>query len=1185
MNIEDADQRALALTPNRSFICEAPAGSGKTELLTQRILKLLARVEHPESVLAITFTRKAAAEMRDRVVEALLLAAGDKPIDDHKVLTWSLAKDVLETDQKYSWNILKNPRRLNISTFDSLCSWINQTLPLASKIGIDVNPSEDSEALYEEASDNFLASLDENPAWQASLNLLLSHLDVRVELLKNLFVNLLASRDTWMPLIYQAGVQHQFKEVLERNLYSVVHESLAQMARALEPEADNIKSLVAFAANNLSREDANNSMACLMEIDCSEGWPLATEEGLKQWKAIKDFFLKTDGHWRKKLDKRNGFPTGENKEEKLKYKELKQQAIQCIERVSQLNNTRELLLDVAALPDLKFEDGQWRVLEALFEALPVLVAHLQLVFARRGEVDFIEVAARARMALGAPDNPTDLTLKLDHAIQHILVDEFQDTSFSQIELIERLTAGWEQGDERSLFCVGDAMQSIYGFRGAKVGLFLFAKQAGIGDIKLENLRLSSNFRSEKPIIDWVNKNFQIAFPQENDIGLGAVSYSPSVAYKTGQDAGVYSWAFVGQQALEEEAKTITQEVQSILQSDPVATVSVLVKSRSHAAQIVEEFKNQSVDFKAVDLESLAAREEIRDLLSLTLALMNVERRVEWLAVLRAPWCGLLLKDLNVVANWTVDNKAVYPLVMQQIQQALYSNSPATEDLNRDQQLALFNSESPSLLSDDGRNRLERCYRVFSRALADRQRKPLYQWVEGVWIELGGPDCLRSEIAKQNVERYFEFLQSLTQIDPWPSAEEICKKIKSLYSAPDPKSDGRVQIMTIHKSKGLEFDYVFLPSLQSAPRREDESLILFQERVNSQGEDEILFAPISAYGQQKDSIYNFISNEQKKRKRLEECRLLYVACTRAKKYLYLSARLDHSEKDEERFKPPSKGSLLSYLWPGIELSMEEKSSSANKDQEPWQEKIEDQENIPEIDLSQREMGGLSYEQWTQKYPHSSPLFRLKSTWDYQTVTQCNLLENYIPFSDYSNTLDDIDWYSPESSNLRAAGTVTHFILQQAIERHGDFVIEEIDEKDQKYFQSMLLEEGVLAQELDVIWADMYSQLKRLSHAPVYSWLMANSHHCMCEYAIVSEESGEFSTFIVDLLLAEPGGATWVIDYKTANPHTGESTENFYKREMETYRAKMMSYARAVSLLGYGDVKCALLFVATGELKSY
>ena len=109
---DDYPVRQRALDPGGSFICEAPAGSGKTELLTQRVLTLLASVDQPESVLAITFTRKAAAEMRERILRSLAMAKHTEPVDQHQQLTWKLANRVQHRDQALGWNILDNPGRL-----------------------------------------------------------------------------------------------------------------------------------------------------------------------------------------------------------------------------------------------------------------------------------------------------------------------------------------------------------------------------------------------------------------------------------------------------------------------------------------------------------------------------------------------------------------------------------------------------------------------------------------------------------------------------------------------------------------------------------------------------------------------------------------------------------------------------------------------------------------------------------------------------------------------------------------------------------------------------------------------------------------------------------------------------------------------------------------------------------------
>ena len=91
--------------------------------------------------------------------------------------------------------------------------------------------------------------------------------------------------------------------------------------------------------------------------------------------------------------------------------------------------------------------------------LKLAVAQLRLRFSDTGEIDFIEIAQRAASALGHADDPGELLLKLDASIRHLLIDEFQDTSQTQLDLLNTLTSGWQEGDGRSLFLVGDPMQS------------------------------------------------------------------------------------------------------------------------------------------------------------------------------------------------------------------------------------------------------------------------------------------------------------------------------------------------------------------------------------------------------------------------------------------------------------------------------------------------------------------------------------------------------------------------------------------------------------------------------------------------------------------------------------------------------------------------------------------------------
>ncbi|MDH3318049.1 MAG: UvrD-helicase domain-containing protein, partial [Gammaproteobacteria bacterium] len=149
---DDAEVRREALDATRSFIVQAPAGSGKTGLLIQRYLALLATVEAPEEVVAITFTRKATAEMRGRVLKALEDADGPAPSDAHAQRTFELARGVARRDDARGWNICANPARLRIHTIDGLCARLARQMPWLSRFGGEAQPVEDAGVYYRQAA-------------------------------------------------------------------------------------------------------------------------------------------------------------------------------------------------------------------------------------------------------------------------------------------------------------------------------------------------------------------------------------------------------------------------------------------------------------------------------------------------------------------------------------------------------------------------------------------------------------------------------------------------------------------------------------------------------------------------------------------------------------------------------------------------------------------------------------------------------------------------------------------------------------------------------------------------------------------------------------------------------------------------------------------------------------------------
>ncbi len=197
---EDSDARERALDVASSFIVQAPAGSGKTELLTQRFLALLASVERPESVLAITFTRKAAAEMRNRILQALRDVADAERAPLMLERTRVLARAVLKADVEREWGLVANPSRLRLQTIDALNQGLARRLPVLSGTGAGLGVEEDARPLYDLAAERLLAHLPgDEPRLAEAVALLLGHLDNNVGKFVSLVAEMLARREAWLP--------------------------------------------------------------------------------------------------------------------------------------------------------------------------------------------------------------------------------------------------------------------------------------------------------------------------------------------------------------------------------------------------------------------------------------------------------------------------------------------------------------------------------------------------------------------------------------------------------------------------------------------------------------------------------------------------------------------------------------------------------------------------------------------------------------------------------------------------------------------------------------------------------------------------------------------------------------------------------------------------------------------------
>ncbi|MGB9500133.1 MAG: UvrD-helicase domain-containing protein [Dissulfuribacterales bacterium] len=1134
--IADAAQREQALDPTQSFIVKAPAGSGKTELLIQRYLKLLSSVEAPEEIIAITFTRKASAEMKNRILKALERGAGPTPpVELHERRTWELAKNVLAQDTRKNWHMVQNPGRMKIQTIDSLCAGLTRQMPFLSKFGAQPQITDRPEALYREAAKNTLADLESAAKWRSAIEDLIRHLDNHLANIENLIAGMLAKRDQWLRHVADTTDGRQQRESLETALGDLITDALVKVRNRFNGHGMNqLLSLARYAAKNL-KQDGSESKIC--ECDGLKDLPGASPSEINKWLGLADLLLTQTGNWRKSATIHNGFPAPSgttDKHLKQVYKENKETFNAYIAGFKAGDDTEAVLYRVRVLPPATYTDDQWRIMAALFEILKVATGHLELVFQAAGQVDFSEIALRAGQALGKPEDPTDLSLSLDYRISHILMDEFQDTSITQYELIERLTAGWVPGDGRTFFAVGDPMQSIYGFREAEVGLFLNAWETGLNQVVLKPLTLTVNFRSQEGIIDWVNEKFPKIMPDTGDITTGAVCYSASTAFHsplTGQAVHVHPFIPADRDA---EAMAVVDCVRKSKKNDPNNTIAILVRSRSHLEYIVPALKAAGLTFHAVEIDSLKNRPIITDLISLTRALSHPADRIAWLAVLRAPWCGLTLTDLY----------------------ALVADDPDAASANLTNKTLLELMTDPircSGLSNDGQKRLAAVADVLRPAIENRDRKSLRRTVEGAWLALGGPACVFNEAEFDDVSVFLDLLDQQAQNSVMIDVKALEDAASLLFARPDPGADETLQIMTIHKAKGLEFDTVILPGLEKKPPPDPSQLLRWLERAK-EGRRDLLLAPITETGVEKDKIYNYIQKIHDEKRAFEDARLVYVAATRAKKYLHLLGGVYVTKKNSEIRQPFGK-SLLSKLWPAVSDRFYKMHHVLN----PSAEKPDESEELPEP----VEQIVVPYIRRFTKIPGSPDLpadvvLKSKPSLKFEVKTIVSMPE--------------FDW---AGETVRQVGIVLHrwfrVICEQGLSLWNTDRIEALA----PVFKKDLIRSGIGTDTIEDALVTVKIALTTALSDDRGRWILADHKDGACEYALTGQIDNEIVSVKLDRTFIDEEGVRWIIDYKTGM-HKGGSVDEFLDREQLRYQTQMETYAKLMRAKEDREVRLGLYF---------
>ncbi len=1131
----DTQARIRALSPSESFHVESPAGAGKTSLLTARFIRLLSVVDHPHEILALTFTNKAVNEMRERIGFLLRQAEKGALSDD----PWAdsilpHAQEALKRHTRHI-NLLKSPDGLRIMTFHSFCLLLIRQSPWEAQVPFDavVARDEDQGDLLTEAVRNtqqqIFALPPDDPLRQALKQRLL-HLNTNWPALEAELRQLIARRDLLADLITEvkaAPDKDHLARVLTGRLSGFISYRLAELRSSFP--ATELGGNWYFLRDHLHE---NNPPIPPLSKGGEGGFipahiPGSAWNNLPDWLAIANLCLTKDGKPRKQFRIADGFCKNFGGTHWAEYIKNLPEGV-----VSQLCSLREL-----PLPDTPFTD-----LDALFDLILVVGKTMQVydvLCRRRGVMDYVELELAALRALGSEDAPADLQLLLDRKIQHVLVDEFQDTSRNQWHLLQRLCAGWQPGDGRTIFIVGDPKQSIYGFRKAEVSIFMEAREGipipGQGYLKVTPVNLTTNFRSCAELIDFTNEVFGqtvMAGPDEEVDEVPYQAFLPAPG-KEGRGRIVLATFTKNDGSPDEarfrEAGWLAGEVKRISASCDGKTIGILLPARTYLANYLKALVREGLQVQVQEGILLKERPEVVDMHSLALALVRPHDDLAWASLPRSAWCWVGLDILHEVSG--------------------------QEGLAWKEKTRIFHT-TPSAPET-----VKRLWESIALRMSEVGRQPLAEVVGAIWGDIEGPAAVSARFGPAGVENCRRFLKILMAAEagiPEETLSRLDLLLEIAYAPPDPLSvRSPVQIMTVHRAKGLEFDVVFLPYLDWNPlggSGKESPPYLLQRLPGSTGEHLIALSPDRRL-KKEDKTYDLLKDIWKKRQLGESKRLFYVAATRAKKELYLSGLV--TERDGEY--SATKNSFLSYLLAhtGLKAMVE---------------------SMPDPVLSAT---GAVAPAISIKSELPEPIPFTPEKLSCQVISPSSLKGELTLRESGSNT------HTSQITDYHLArGTVIHRLFEHLskgktipTERAvaAAMLAEGIDEHT-----SQESAKGILAEVEDCLKEEFCLYILKPDHP------FAASEWMIEDQPVVDAPGRETTVVrsgIIDRVVFD-GDYWWLVDYKTTPLPSDASPEKFFKQQEMLYRGQLLTYREMLAQQRQIDpAKIRLILYFTGIQKAH
>jgi ATP-dependent exoDNAse (exonuclease V) beta subunit len=914
-----------------------------------------------------------------------------------------------------------------------------------------------------------------------------------------------------------------FLELVRASREPAAYQGLIEdrLSHLLSPCLINLQA--SFRATELGRqwpefwvylENSGSALAAQLPSHC----PGADLADLPYWQAIARSLLTQKGELRKRFTAGEGFPAQFKKSDWAGA--LGQLPAELVGLLSQYQHFPALTTsgeEVEALHDL---------IILLGEALQVY----EQSCSHRGVLDFIALE-QAAMRLLAVEDLSDLLLRLDCRLQHLLIDEFQDTSLNQMQLLCRLVSGWEPEAGRTVMVVGDPKQSIYGWRQAKLRLFVESRQGlpcgAVAYLPLEPLRLDTNFRATAHLITWVNEIF--AHTVMAPTARAEVEFHPA-APRPGASAGhhptlaLFTDDAVGS-SRELEARGLAAAVKKAVgQHQPGETIGVLLFTRTHLKTYLTAFHQAGLSVRVKEGLKLQDSQVVQHLHNLERALVRPQDELAWAALWRGPWGGL---SLSLLAQIALTEGDLWPTKLKNFT----DNAYCIESLKN---LIKTLAEAGSRV---GRQPLEEVLQSYLQA-------------SGAWEAIAARE---GPLGVASARAYLDLVAAAESGVPEATFQQVDFNLGFAFQPPDPRAqDSPVEVLTVHGAKGLEFDYLFLPYLDWQPWKSEAKTdpFLLEEIPGGKASGLALARP---YGRSQQSALYLALKEVKQRRLLAEARrVFYVAVTRARRQLFLSGVVSRDKKGLLKIPPQSP---LGWLWQHYDSP-------------------EVQPRVPLL-LAEPRMSVELFEDYPETVTPAPEYPELPVPWEFEAETPAYGLQFPSELEAWEEVAVEEGGGVEDTQLARIRGDLIHRLLDN-LGRGEELPLP-------AGVSAALIQAGIERAASVRLAADLLAEVAACQQDPFLAPLLAN-HGPVAHSEWLLEDrpaAGLIRRGKIDCLVFD-GREWWLLDYKTSRPPRGTTWEDFLPAQAEIYRPQLLAYREmAAKLLGIDDstgIKVVLYFTA-------